>query len=94
MKCYCCKKDFARKETLPTCVVYPNGKPARICRECEKQFERTGEEEQDDSEPCPNCDGRMDDGDCRSCDHCDSPSCMCESCFPDEDWDDEDDDNE
>lgn len=92
MKCYCCKKDFPRNETLPTCIVYPNRKPARICKECDRQFDRADEEEPEESEPCPNCDELMDGGICPNCDHCDSAGCVCEWCFPDDDWDDEEDD--
>jgi len=97
MKCYCCKKDFPRNETLPTCIVYPNRKPARICKECEREFERqpVEEEKQQTTEPeaCPNCGYDMHGEACSVCAHVVFSYCECPFCaYDDDDWDDDEDD--
>lgn len=94
MKCYCCGKSVERTATLPTVAQYPNGKPVRICKECDRAFERKEFEARvSHPEPCPNCDNDMADGACTVCCHKDSFTCdcQCEWCREDDEWWDEDD---
>jgi hypothetical protein len=89
MKCYCCGKSVEREQTVPTVVRYANGLNPRICKDCERQFERKefGETQQREPEECPNCCAPMKDGDCTVCPHFDGDSCLCAWCYQYE-WDD------